>query len=50
MTTSILPPVIMSPVKNPDFHSLITIKSGFFAVLRMTGVEVFGTNIFGVNK
>ena len=37
-------PVILSAAKNPDFCVLINIKSGFFAALRMTGVEVFGIN------
>ena len=41
-------PVILSPsfiwAKNPDFRSLTTIKTGFFATLRMTDAEFFGVN------
>ena len=44
MMTSTLSPVILSAAKNTDFHSLITIMSGFFAALRMTGAVVFGIN------
>ena len=41
-------PVILSPsfiwAKNPYFRSLTTIKTGFFATLRMTDAEFFGVN------
>ena len=35
-------PVILSVAKNPALRLLITIKTGFFATLRMTVIEVFG--------
>ena len=44
MMASILPPVILSAIKNTDFHSLITIQSGFFAAIRITGAVAFGIN------
>ncbi len=37
-------PVILSAAKNPEFCVLITIKTGFFSALIMTGVEVFSIN------
>ena len=37
-------PVILSEAKNPVFMVISTQKSGFFAALRMMGVEVFGIN------
>ena len=37
-------PDILSAAKNPVFMVNRTQKSGFFAALRMMGVEVFGVN------
>ena len=44
MTTTTLSPVILSKTKNLAFMAYIKQKSGFFAALRMTGVEVFDIN------
>ena len=48
MKPSLAYPVILSAsfiwAKNPDLHSLNSIKTGFFAALRMTDTEGFFAN------
>ena len=44
MTTTTLSPVILSAAKNPVFMVISRQRSGFFAALRITGVEVFNIN------